>query len=99
MHRKCISMIVLFTFLHYLIAWCYKTTTMPLEELNDETTKCCVHELILTTGEKYEFEYPGGKYNVVSRLITGTLNDGRKFFLDLTDENIKEIRISTGQTI
>jgi hypothetical protein len=55
--------------------------------------------VILTTGEKYEFEKPGGSYNVVPHLLTGTLNDGRKFSLDLTDESIKEIRISTEQTI
>jgi hypothetical protein len=55
--------------------------------------------VILTTGEKYEFEMPGGRYNVVPHLLTGTLNDGKRFFLDLADENIKEIRISTEQTI
>jgi hypothetical protein len=55
--------------------------------------------VILSTGEKYEFKKPGGRYNVVPHLLTGTLNDGRKFFLDLADENINEIRISTGQTI
>ena len=99
MNRKCISMIVVFAFLHYLVAGCYKTTTIQQEGLSAETTKCCVYELVLTTGEKYEFEKPGGSYNVVPHLLTGTLNDGRKFFLDLADENIKEIRISTGQTI
>jgi hypothetical protein len=99
MQRKCIPMIVLFIFLHYLVAGCVKTTTMPKAELNDETAKCCVHELVLTTGEKYEFKDPGGQYAAISRLVTGTLNDGRKFYLDLTNENIKEIRVSTGQTI
>jgi hypothetical protein len=99
MQRKCIPMIVLFIFLHYLVAGCVKTTTMPKAELNDETAKCCVHELVLITGEKYEFKDPGGQYAAISRLVTGTLNDGRKFYQDLTNENIKEIRISTGQTI
>ena len=99
MNRKCISMIVVFAFLHYLVAGCTKTTTVQQEELSVETTECCVHEVILTTGEKYEFEKPGGRYKVVSLLITGTLNDGRKFFLDLTNENIKEIRVPTGQMI
>jgi len=99
MNRKCISMIVVFAFLHYLVAGCTKTTTVQQKELSVETTECCVHEVILTTGEKYEFEHPGGRYKVVSRLITGTLNDGRKFFLDLTNENIKEIRVPTGQII
>ena len=99
MRRKCISMIVLFTFLHYVVAGCSKTTTLPKVELNEGTTKCCVNELVLTTGEKYEFKEPGGKYNVVSHLITGTLNDGRKFYIDLTDKDIREIRISTKQTI
>jgi hypothetical protein len=69
------------------------------EKLSVESTECCVYAVILTTGEKYEFEKPGGSYNVVPHLITGTLNDGRKFFIDLANENIKEIRISTGQTI
>jgi hypothetical protein len=92
-------MIVVFAFLHYLVAGCYKTTAVQQEELSAETTQCCVHEVILTTGEYYEFKRPGGQYNVISGLITGTLNDGRKFFLDLTDENIKEIRIPAGQII
>jgi hypothetical protein len=92
-------MIIVFAFLHYLVAGCTKTTMVQQEELSVETTECCVHELILTTGEKYEFEKPGGRYKVVSLLITGTLNDGRKFFLDLTNENIKEIRVPTGQII
>lgn len=99
MNRKCISMILVFAFLHYLVAGCTKTTMVQQEELSFETTECCVHEVILTTGEKYEFEDPGGCYKVVSRLITGNLNDGRKFFLDLTNENIKEIRALTGQII
>ena len=51
------------------------------------------------TREKYEFEKPSGRYNVIPHLLTGTLNGGRKFFLDLADENIQEIRISIGQTI
>jgi hypothetical protein len=90
---------VLFAFLHYLVAGCVKTTMVQQEKLSVESTECCVYAVILTTGEKYEFEKPGGRYNVVPHLLTGTLNDGRKFFLDLADENIKEIRISTGQTI
>ena len=99
MEIKYISMIALFTFLHSLFAGCVKTTTVPRAELDEETTKCCVQEIVLATGEIYEFKDPGGQYNIVSRLITGTLNDGRKFYLDLTNENIKEIRISTEQTI
>ena len=99
MSKKCISIMVLFAFLHYLVAGCVKTTMVQQEKLSVESTECCVYEVILTTGEKYEFEKPGGRYNVVPHLVTGTLNDGRKFSLDLTDENIKEIRISTGQTI
>jgi hypothetical protein len=99
MSKKCISIMVLFAFLHYLVTGCVKTTMVQQEKLSVESTECCVHEVILTTGEKYEFERPGGRYNVVPDLLTGTLNDGRKFFLDLADENIKEIRISTGQTI
>ena len=99
MNNKCISIIVLFTFLHYLVAGCVKTTMVQQEKLSVESTECCVYAVILTTGEKYEFEKPGGRYNVVPHLLTGKLNDGRKFFLDLADENIKEIRISTGQTI
>ena len=99
MQKKCISVIVLFVFLHSLFVGCVKTTTVPRAELDEKATKCCVQEVVLATGEKYEFNDPGGKYNVVSRLITGTLNDGRKFFLDLTNEKIKEIRISTEQTI
>ena len=90
---------VLFAFLHYLVAGCVKTTMLQQEKLSVESTECCVYAVILTTGEKYEFEKPGGRYNVVPHLLTGKLNDGRKFFLDLADENIKEIRISTGQTI
>jgi hypothetical protein len=99
MSNKCISIMVLFAFLHYLVAGCVKTTMVQQEKLSVESTECCVYAVILTTGEKYEFEKPGGRYNVVPHLLTGTLNDGRKFFLDLADENIKEIRISTGQTI
>ena len=99
MQKKCISVIVLFVFLHSLFVGCVKTTTVPMAELDEKATKCCVQEVVLATGEIYEFNDPGGKYNVVSRLITGTLNDGRKFFLDLTNEKIKEIRISTEQTI
>jgi hypothetical protein len=99
MSKKCISMMVLFAFLHYLVAGCVKTTMVQQEKLSVESTECCVYAVILTTGEKYEFERPGGRYNVVPHLLTGTLNDGRKFFLDLADENIKEIRISAGQTI
>ena len=99
MQKKFISMIALFTFLHSLFAGCVKTTTVPRTELDEEAAKCCVQEVVLTTGEKYELKDPGGQYKVVSRLITGTLNDGRKFFLDLTNEKIKEIRISTEQTI
>jgi hypothetical protein len=92
-------MIALFAFLHSLFAGCVKTTTVPKAELDAETTKCCVLEVVLTSGEKYEFEDPGGKYKIISYLLSGTLNDGRKFFLDLSNENIKEIRISTGKTI
>ena len=99
MSKKSISIMVLFAFLHYLVAGCVKTTMVQQEKLSVESTECCVYAVILTTGEKYEFERPGGRYNVVPHLLTGTLNDGRKFFLDLADENIKEIRISTGQTI
>jgi hypothetical protein len=99
MSKKCISIMVLSAFLHYLMAGCVKTTMVQQEKLSVESTECCVYAVILTTGENYEFEKPGGRYNVVPHLLTGTLNDGRKFFLDLADENIKEIRISTGQTI
>ena len=99
MSKKSISIMVLFAFLHCLVAGCVKTTMVQQEKLSVESTECCVYAVILTTGEKYEFEKPGGRYNVVPHLLTGTLNDGRKFFLDLADENIKEIRISTGQTI
>jgi hypothetical protein len=90
---------LLFAFVHYLVTGCVKTIMVQQEKLSVKSTECCVYAVILTTGEKYEFEKPGGRYNVVPHLLTGTLNDGRKFFLDLADENIKEIRISTGQTI
>ena len=43
MNKKCISMIVLFAFLHYLVAGCAKTHKVPKKELNDETTKCCIY--------------------------------------------------------
>ena len=99
MSKKYNSIMVLFALLHYLVAGCVKTTMLQQEKLSVESTECCVYAVILTTGEKYEFEKPGGRYNVVPHMLTGTLNDGRKFFLDLADENIKEIRISTGQTI
>ncbi len=99
MSKKCISIMVLFAFLHSLVAGCVKTTMVQQEKLSVESTECCVYGVILTTGEKYEFEKPGGRYHVVPHLLTGTLNDGRKFSLDLTDENIKEIRISTGEAI
>jgi hypothetical protein len=99
MQKKSISMIVLFTFLHSLFAGCAKTTLVQQDKLSVESTECCVYEVILTTGEKYTFERPGGQYNIIPRLITGTLNDGRKFYLNLTNENIKEIRVSTGQSI
>ena len=99
MSNKCISIMVLFAFVPYLVAGCVKKTMVQQEKLNVESTECCVYAVFLTTGEKYEFEKPGGRYNVVPHLLTGTLNDGRKFFFDLADENIKEIRISTGQTI
>ena len=97
--KKSISMIVLFTFLHSLIAGCAKTTVVQQDKLGVESMECCVYEVILTTGELYTFERPGGQYNTISHLITGTLNNGRKFYLNLTNENIKEIRISTGQSI
>jgi hypothetical protein len=99
MSKKYNSIMVLFALLHYLVAGCVKTTMLQQEKLSVESTECCVYAVILTTGEKYEFEKPGGRYNVVPHMLTGTLNDGRKFFLDLADENIKKIRISTGQTI
>jgi len=99
MSKKCISIMVLFAFLHYLVAGCVKTTSVQQKKLSVESTECCVYEVILTTGEKYEFEKPGGRYHVVPHLLTGTLNDGRKFSFDLNDENIKEIRISTGEAI
>jgi hypothetical protein len=99
MSKKYISIMVIFAFVHYLVAGCVKTTMVKQEKLSVDSTECCVYAVILTTGEKYEFEKPGGRYNVVPHLLTGKLNDGRKFFLDLADENIKEIRISTGQTI
>ena len=99
MSKKYISIMVLFAFLHSLVAGCMKTTTVQQPKINVESTECCIYEVILITGEKYEFKRPGGRYNVVPHLLTGTLNDGRKFFFDLADENIKEIRISTGQTI
>jgi len=99
MSKKCISIMVLFVFLHYLVAGCTKTTMVQPEKLSAETIECCVREIVLITGEKYELEYPGGQYAAISRLITGTLNDGRKFYLDLTNKNINEIRISTEQTI
>jgi len=99
MSKKYNSIMVLFAFLHYLVAGCVKTTMVQQEKLSVESTECCVYAVILTTGEKYEFEKPGGRYNVVPHLLTGKLNDGRKFFLDLADENIREIRILAGQTI
>ena len=99
MSKKCIPIMVLFVFLHYLAVGCTKTIMVQPEKLSAETTECCVREIVLITGEKYELEYPGGQYAAISRLITGTLNDGRKFYLDLTNKNINEIRISTEQTI
>ena len=99
MRKNYISMMVLFTFLHSLFAGCTKTITVPGAQLDRENTECCVQTLVLTTGETYEFKEPGGEYNFVSRLIAGTLNDGRTFYLDLTNEEIKEIRISSEQII
>jgi hypothetical protein len=84
---------VLFSFVHYLVKGCVKTTMVQQEKLSVKSMECCFYAVILTTGEKHEFEKPGGRYNVVPHLLTGTLNDGRKFFVDLADENIKEIRI------
>jgi hypothetical protein len=89
MSKKYISIMVLFAFLHYLVAGCVKTTMLQQEKLSVESTECCVYAVILTTGEKYEFEKPGGRYKVVPHLLTGRLNDGRKFFLNLADENLK----------
>ncbi|MGV7223683.1 MAG: hypothetical protein ACQ9MH_19420 [Nitrospinales bacterium] len=99
MKKKSISMIVLFAFLHSLFTGCAKTTVVQQDKLGVESMECCVYEVILTTGEKYEFEKPGGRYYIIPHLLRGTLNDGRNFSLDLIDENIKEIRISTGQSI
>jgi hypothetical protein len=99
MSNKFISIMILFAFVHYLAAGCVKITMVQQEKLSVKSTECCVNAVILTTGEKYEFEKPVGRYIVVPHLLTDILNDGRKFFLDLADENIKEIRISTGQTI
>jgi hypothetical protein len=90
---------VLCAFLHSLVVGCVKTTTVQQPKINAESTECCVYEVILATGEIYQFEKPGGRYNTVPHLIIGTLNDGRKFFRNLDDGNIKEIRSSTGQTI
>jgi hypothetical protein len=90
---------VLYAFLHSLVVGCVKTTTVQQTKINIESAECCVYEVTLTTGEKYQFEKPGGRYNIVPHLIIGTLNDGSKFFRNLDDGNIKEIRISTGQTI
>jgi hypothetical protein len=99
MNEKCISIVVLSACLHSLVAGCVKATTVQQPQINAQSAECCVYEVILTTGEKYQFEKPGGRYKTVPHLIIGTLNDGRKFFLNLTDENIKEIRISAGQTV
>lgn len=101
MSKKCISFLVLFAFLHYSIAGCVKKTTVQREKLSDATIECatCAYEVVLTTGEKFRFEKPNVRYKVISHLITGTLNNGRKFFLDLANKDIKEIRISTTQTI
>lgn len=99
MRKNYISMIVLFTFLHSIFAGCTKTITVPGAKLDRGMAECCVQTVVLTTGETYEFKEPGGEYNVVSRLITGTLNDGRPFYIDLTNEEIKEIRISAEQII
>ena len=98
-YHPVISMMVLFTFLHSLFAGCTKTITVPGAQLDREVTDCCVQTVVLKTGETYEFKEPGGQYNFVSRLVIGTLNDGRTFYLDLTNEEIKEIRVSTEQII
>jgi hypothetical protein len=89
MSEKYISIMVIFAFVHYLVAGCVKTTMVKQEKLSVDSTECCVYAVILTTGEKYEFEKPGGRYKVVPHLLTGRLNDGRKFFLNLADENLK----------
>ena len=89
MSNKCISIMVLFAFVPYLIAGCVKKTMVQQEKLSVESTECCVYAVFLTTGEKYKFEMPGSRYNVVPHLLTGTLNDGRKFFLDLADETMR----------
>ena len=83
MSNKCTSIIVLFAFVPCLVAGCVKTTMVQQEKLSVKSTECCVYAVILTTGEKYVFEMPGGRYNVVPHLLTGTLNDGKKFFLIL----------------
>jgi hypothetical protein len=83
-------MIALFAFLNGLFGGCVKTTTVPKAELDEEATKCCVKEVVLMSGEKYEFKHPGGQYKVVSRLITGTLNDGRKFFWILLTKKLRK---------
>ena len=99
MIRKYTTIIVLFAFLNNLVLGCSKTTVVQKAELNEETSKCCVHELVLTTGEKFEFKDPGGHYQVVSYLVTGTLNDGRRVFFDLSGDNITELRVSTGKIV
>ena len=99
MNRKCISMIVLLTFFQYLIIGCTKTNILPKKNLYDQTMKCCIYEVRLTTGEKYKFQRPGGHHNIVKRLISGNLTDGKRFFVDLDDENINEIQTFTGEII
>ena len=99
MQKKSISIIVLFTFLYSLFTGCAKTTVVQQDKLRLESMECCFDEVILTTGEKYEFEKPGGRYYIVPHLIRGNLNDGRNLSFDLADEKIKEIRISTGESI
>ena len=50
MSEKYISIMVIFAFVHYLMAGCVKTTMVKQEKLSVDSTECCVYAVILKTG-------------------------------------------------
>jgi len=73
---------VLFAFLHSLVAGCMKTTTVQQPKINVESTECCIYEVILITGEKYEFKRPGGR-NFSINYGTNNKNAGQTYYVVL----------------
>lgn len=78
--------------------------TVTNEEITNDSAQAFdeldkVKAVFLKTGERIEFEKPGGFYSPNARAIVGTTVDGEKVTIDLSDiESVQVSRVSKGRS-